>query len=114
MRWLTIPLIALAAGCASFTQYAKWPARGPMLEVRNPTAVSRIVIARDGVGRTLVKATMKPNGRACFRWPFVDSRGELLAAGSDTLSTGPFEPWAADGWAWAMDGEPVADPGACR
>ena len=114
MRWLPLCLIALAAGCGSLNHYAKWPSRGPMLEVRNPTALRRVVIARDGAGRMLVKASIQPNDRACFRWPFIDGRGELLAAGADTVSSGPFEPWSADGWAWAMDGPPLAAPDACR
>ena len=44
-------------------KYARWPYRGPMLMVTNPTQSRLVVSARDGMGRELVTATIKPNGK---------------------------------------------------
>jgi len=110
-----VPLLLLAlTACAATLRYARWPYRGPMLMVQNPTQNRLIVSARDGVGRELVTARIGPHGKACFRWPFIHTIGYLVAAGSDTLATEPFEPWSADGWEWSGQFEPVANPRVCR
>ena len=110
-----LPLLVVALGaCASLHNYARWPYRGPMLMVQNPTQNRLIVSARDGVGREWITATIKPHGKACFRWPFIHTIGYLVAVGSDTLTTEPFEPWSADGWEWSGQFEPVANPRVCR
>jgi len=116
MKSLMIPVLAIAAlaACASANKYARWPYRGPMLMVTNPTQSRLVVSARDGQGRELVTATIKPNGKQCFRWPFIHAIGYLIAAGSDTLMTEPFEPWSADGWEWSGQFEPVSNPKVCR
>jgi len=111
-----VPLLAaaLTACITSNYNYARWPYRGPMLMVTNPTQGQLVVRARDGMGRELITATVKPNGRQCFRWPFIHEIGYLIAAGSDTLTTRSFEPWTADGWEWSGQFEPVANPKICR
>ncbi|MGH7531189.1 MAG: hypothetical protein ACREMN_12455 [Gemmatimonadales bacterium] len=103
----------LAAVAACATSSARWPYRGPMFLVTNPTAEDVVVLARDGVGRELVTARIQPNGRHCFRWPFIHAIGYLIAAGRDTLKTEPFEPWSADGWEWSGQFEPVANDTVC-
>ena len=108
------PLLALALSACATVQYARWPYRGPMLMVQNPTASRLIVRARDGVGREWVTASIKPHGKSCFRWPFIHTVGYLIAAGSDTLTSRAFEPWTADGWEWSGQFEPVANPSVCR
>jgi hypothetical protein len=112
VKWLL--LIPLVAGCATMTRYAHWPYQGPMLKVTNSTPRHRLISVRDGAGRELVKARLAPGRSLCFRWPFIDGVGHMIAAGSDTLSTGRFEPWTADGWVWDVAREPVADPSVCR
>ena len=113
-----IAVLALAtlAACATANtrRYARWPYRGPMLMVTNPTQQRLVVMARDGQGREIVTATIKPNSKQCFRWPFIHAIGYLVAAGSDTLTTDPFEPWSADGWEWSGQFEPVSNPNVCR
>ena len=110
-----LALTTLAAcATANTSHYARWPYRGPMLMVTNPTPNRLVVRARDGMGRELVTATIKPHGKECFRWPFIHAVGYLIAAGSDTLMTEPFEPWSADGWEWAGQFEPVSNPKVCR
>src|SRR6202165_3130371 len=98
-----IPLLALAvlAACASANRYARWPYRGPMLMVTTPTHSRLTVMARDGMGRELVTATIKPNGKQCFRWPFIHAIGYLIAAGGGPLPTEAFGAWGADGWGGA-------------
>ena len=103
-------LLLTLFGCAR--PYAKWPYRGPMLEVTNPTSRRVIVSARDAEGRELVTARIGANGRLCFRWPFIHRVGFLVA---DSTMSGPFEPWSADGWSWvAGDAAPSANPNVCR
>ena len=114
MKWLPLLLIVSGTGCASTGHYAKWPLRGAMLSVQNPTSQEQVVIARDGRGREWVVARIKPQSRACFRWPFIDGTGLLRTDGADAVSTEPFEPWSADGWEWEMFGQPVANPRVCR
>jgi hypothetical protein len=111
MKWL--PLLLIVSGCG-LNQYRKWPARGSMLSVRNPTSHEQIVIARDGVGREYVVARIKAQGRACFRWPFIHQVGLLRTTGEDGVSTEPFEPWSEDGWEWELYGQPVANARVCR
>jgi hypothetical protein len=112
MKW--IPLLLLVVGCAANNRYARWPYRGSMLAVENPTPNHQVVIARDGAGREWVVARIKPRGRACFRWPFVDNSGFLRTDGEDRVVTERFEPWSADGWEWQLSGQPVANPQVCR
>jgi hypothetical protein len=109
-----LPLLAAALGACGTFRYARWPYRGPMLLVTNPTQAQFVVFARDGDGRQWATVTVKPNGRACFRWPFIHTIGYLVAAGSDTLTTDAFEPWSADGWEWSGQVGPVANPKVCR
>ena len=112
MKW--IPLLLLVAGCAANNRYARWPSRGSMLAVENTTAQNQVIVARDGLGREWVVARIKPRGRACFRWPFIDNTGFLRTDGEDRVVTQQFEPWSADGWEWTLSGEPVANPQVCR
>jgi hypothetical protein len=112
MKWL--PLLLIVSACAFDSHYAKWPLRGAMLSVQNPTAQEQVVIARDGRGREWVVARIKPQARACFRWPFIDNVGLLRTDGGDEISTEPFEPWSADGWEWDLNGQPIANPRVCR
>ena len=114
MRVLVSLLALSLTACMMTTRYARWPYRGPMFMVQNPTQRPLVVSARDGAGRELVTATIKPNGKSCFRWPFVHTVGYLIASGSDTLMTQAFEPWTADGWEWSGKFEPVANPKVCR
>ena len=112
---LAVFALVSLAGCANLTQYARWPYRGPMMMVRNSTSASVVVTARDGVGRELVTARIGPNGKQCFRWPFIHETGYLTArAQGDTLTTEPFKPWSADGWEWSGELEPVSNPRVCR
>ena len=108
--------VAVLIGCASATRYTQWPYQGPMMMVRNPTPNTLVVLARDGTGRELVAARVKPNSKQCFRWPFIHAIGYLVAAESphDTLRTEPFQPWSADGWEWSGQLEPKSNPKACR
>jgi hypothetical protein len=108
--------LVAAAACASARQYTQWPYQGPMMMVRNPTRNPLLVLARDGMGRELVTARIGPNSRQCFRWPFIHAIGYLVAEGSDTLTTGAFQPWSADGWEWSgqRGGAPRSNPRACR
>lgn len=108
-----VALGVVLAACS--TKYAHWPYRGPMLRVTNPTQNNLVVLARDGQGRALVTAKMKPNESHCFRWPFIHEIGYLLIAqGPDTLQTEAFEPWSADGWEWSGEMEPLANKNVCR
>ena len=112
MKW--IPLLLIVAGCASANRVDVWPQRGSFLEVENPTDSNQVIVARDGLGREWPVARLKPQGRACFRWPFIDQTGFLRTDGADRVVTKRFEPWTASGWTWGLSGEPVADPRACR
>jgi hypothetical protein len=114
MKWLL--LFPLVAGCAATTQYAKWPVRGPMLKVTNTTEHTRTISARDGLGRELITARLKPGKSLCFRWPFIDYDGALFATGNGTatVSTGRFKPWDADGWEWQVGSDAVANASVCR
>lgn len=107
-------LLLLVVGCAPMKRYAHWPYQGSMLAVKNPTTDHQVVIARDGQGREWVVARIRPQGRACFRWPFIDNTGFLRTDGDDRVVTQRFEPWTADGWEWPLSGQPVASPQACR
>ena len=116
---LTVLALAAAAACATATQNTQWPYRGPMMMVRNPTPNTMVVLARDGTGRELITAHIKPNSRQCFRWPFIHAIGYLVVtadAHAGTVTTEPFKPWSADGWEWAGGGErePVSNPKVCR
>jgi hypothetical protein len=112
---LGVLALGTLAACANLTQYAKWPYRGPMMMVRNATPNALVVISRDGMGRELVTARIKPNSKQCFRWPFIHDIGYLIArAPGDTLQTEPFKPWSADGWEWSGQIEPVSNPKVCR
>ena len=108
--------IAAAAACArgSATRYTQWPYEGPMMMVRNPTPNPVVVLARDGMGRELITARLRPHSDQCFRWPFIHAIGYLVAAGRDTLTTEPFQPWSADGWEWSGQLEPRSNPKVCR
>lgn len=116
MRAAILPLLAFAAvaACAGTNRTTEWPYQGPMMMVRNPTPNPVIVLARDGMGRELVAARLNPNSNQCFRWPFIHAIGYLIAAGRDTLTTEPFQPWSADGWEWSGQLEPRSNPKACR
>jgi hypothetical protein len=115
MKTAILLLVALA-GCATAAQYTQWPYRGPMMMVRNPTSSLLVVMARDGTGRELVAARIKPNSKQCFRWPFIHAIGYLVSADTraDTVTTEPFKPWSADGWEWSGGVEPVSNPKVCR
>jgi hypothetical protein len=113
-RLWPVLIIALAASCATTGYYARWPYRGPMFLITNRSSGDLTVSARDGLGRELIAATIKPNSQQCFRWPFLHAIGYLIAAGSDTLTTHPFEPWSSDGWEWSGQIEPVSNPRVCR
>lgn len=112
MKWL--PLLLILAGCASANRPERWPLRGSFLEVQNFTDTDQVVIARDGYGREWPVARVKPQSRACFRWPFVDQTGFLRTDGEDRIVTKRFEPWTASRWTWPLSGEPVASTQACR
>lgn len=112
MKWL--PLLLIVAGCASANRPEHWPLRGSFLEVENPTDERQVVIARDGLGREWPVARLKPHGRACFRWPFIDQTGYLRTDGQDRIVTKRFEPWTESGWTWKLSAEPVPNPRACR
>jgi hypothetical protein len=115
MKRLMAVLAVATALAACSTKYAKWPYRGPMLLVSNPTQNSLVVLARDGVGRQLVTAKLEPNQKHCFRWPFIHEIGQLMIThGQDTVKTQPFEPWSADGWEWSGEFEPVVNKDVCR
>jgi hypothetical protein len=115
MKRLTAVLVLVSALAACTPKYAKWPYRGPMLQVRNPTQNNLVVLVRDGAGRQLVTAKLKPNEKHCFRWPFIHEVGYLMVSqGRDTVSTQSFEPWSADGWEWSGQYEPVANKNVCR
>ena len=105
-------LVLTLFGCASANTYARWPYRGPMIEVTNPSHTNVVVTSVDAEGRALVTARIKPQGRACFRWPFIHRVGYLFA---ESTSTQPFEPWEADGWSWVAGSDaPTPNPRACR
>ena len=106
-RILAALLLAAVFGCASATRYTQWPYRGPMMMVRNRTQNTLVVLARDGTGREVITARVRPQSNQCFRWPFIHAIGYLVAAESphDTLTTQPFQPWSADGWEWSARAE---------
>lgn len=118
MKWI-LALVLLSA-CATTTQYARWPYRGPMLEITNLTTERVVVFSRDGQGREIRSATVNPGARSCFRWPFIHSEGTLIATSQGVQREHPvrsdtFAPWSADGWSWAIPAVlPVANPQACR
>jgi hypothetical protein len=86
-----------------------------MLRVTNPTQNNLVVLARDGQGRALVTAKIKPNQAYCFRWPFIHEVGYLMIAqGQDTVRTQAFQPWSADGWEWSGQVEPLENKDVCR
>jgi hypothetical protein len=116
LRFLAALGAAGLLGCAGTIRNTQWPYRGPMMMVRNPTPHTVVVLARDGTGRELITARVRPNGKQCFRWPFIHAIGYLVAAESprDTLTTEPFQPWSADGWEWSGQPEPTSNPNACR
>jgi len=119
MRILVVPALVLAAltasvACARANHLTQWPYKAPMLLVKNRTDKPLVISARDGIGRELITATVKPQGTQCFRWPFIDAIGYLVASGGDTLTTAPFQPWSADGWEWSGQSIPVSNAKACR
>ena len=46
--------------------------------------------------------------------PRIITAINLVAAGRDTLTTEPFQPWSADGWEWSGQLEPRSNPKVCR
>lgn len=112
LQWL--PLVLALAGCASATRPEHWPYQGSFLEVRNPTEAAQIIVARDGQGREWQVARIKAQGRACFRWPFIDRTGVLRTNGTERVVSSSFEPWTASRWSWDLTSDPVQDPSACH
>lgn len=101
MKWL--PLLLLVSGCATANRVDVWPLRGSLLEVRNPTDAHQVIIARDGQGREWQVARIKPQGRACFRWPFIDGTGSC----APTVTT-------ASRLSSSRRGARAGGPGSCR
>jgi hypothetical protein len=98
-------LAPLVSGCFLPRYTAKWPLRGPMIQVVNPTDQFVQVSARDGFGRALVIGTVAPRSHACRPWPFVDERGWLLTETerqSGQAESEMFYPWAFNGWRWTV------------
>lgn len=96
---------ALLSGCFLPRYTAKWPLRGPMVQVVNPTNDYVQLSGRDGSGRTLPMGTVAPRSRTCRAWPFIDERGWLLTEGESQTShveSEMFHPWAFDGWRWTI------------
>jgi hypothetical protein len=94
---------ALVSGCLFARYTAKWPYRGPMVQVVNPTNDYVLLSARDGYGRTLPMGTVAPQSRTCRTWPFIDERGWLLTESpSDQVESEMFHPWAFHGWRWTI------------
>lgn len=112
LQWL--PLVFLMTGCAAANRPEHWPYRGSFLEVSNPTAHAQVIVAQDGQGREWQVARIKPQGRACFRWPFIDRTGVLRTSGTERVVSSPFDPWSAGRWSWDLTSEPVQDIKACR
>jgi hypothetical protein len=115
----TLAFAALSAACAGVRSYTEWPYVPPLMMVRNPTAHPLLILARDGAGRELVAARLRPKSRQCFRWPFIHAIGYLVSTDADgspadSVTTGAFRPWTADGWEWAGQVEPVSNANACR
>lgn len=106
---IVVPLAALAAACFLPRYTARWPYRGPMIEVVNPSHEYVRLAARDGAGRELAMGTVAPRSKACRAWPFVDAEGALLTLAHPSTThepstSGSFHPWAFDGWRWTIGG----------
>lgn len=104
---IAVPIAALTAACFLPRYTARWPQRGPMIEVVNPSQEYVRLAARDGQGRELSLGTVAPRSKACRTWPFIDSDGQLLTASREsTAATGieseAFTPWAFHGWRWTI------------
>lgn len=102
---LAAPVVLLAA-CFLPRYTAKWPYRGPMIEVVNPSQNYVMLTARDGAGRELPLGTVPPRSKACRTWPFVDAEGQLITADQqrlqDEVESESFNPWAFHGWRWTI------------
>ncbi|HXF96076.1 MAG TPA: hypothetical protein VNI61_08220 [Gemmatimonadales bacterium] len=103
---LALQLLAVAATACIPRYTAKWPLRGPMIEIVNATAEELSVAARDGQGRTFPIAQLDPGERTCRPWPFVHERGELVTeTRGGTVASPSFYPWAYHSWRWEVGGE---------
>jgi len=105
---LAAAVSALAAACFLPRYTARWPYRGPMIEVVNPSPDYVMLSARDGAGRELPLGTIAPRSKACRTWPFVDGEGQLITASQqrrqDEVESEGFNPWAFHGWRWTIGG----------
>lgn len=86
--------IVLTVACAYANAPSAWPARGPFIQVENWSQNPLAVAAVDGAGRRLPLGTVLKERTGCWRWPFVDAVGYLIA-GTDTMY---FRPWTKPGW----------------
>ena len=89
-----IAALILLASCAYANAPSAWPSRGPFIQVENINERPLTVAAVDGAGRHLVLGTVLRQRTGCWRWPFIDNVGYLIA-GTDTLY---FRPWQKPGW----------------
>jgi hypothetical protein len=98
-----VPL-ALLSACFLPRYTARWPYRGPMIEVVNPTREFLHLSARDGQGRVLSLGTVAPRSKACRTWPFLHEEGWLLTGNQreGEAASEAFKPWAFDGWRWTI------------
>jgi hypothetical protein len=97
--------LALLSACFLPRYTAKWPYRGPMIEVVNPSQEYVMLSAKDGMGRVLPLGTIAPRSKACRTWPFVDAEGQLLTEGAERkvpVESEEFNPWAFHGWRWTI------------
>jgi len=104
-----VPIAAFTAACFLPRYTARWPYRGPMIEVVNPSQHYVSLAARDGQGRELSLGTVAPRSKACRTWPFIDSDGQLLTANRERTEdigteSEAFTPWAFHGWRWTIGG----------
>ncbi|HEY7686003.1 MAG TPA: hypothetical protein VH833_07865 [Gemmatimonadales bacterium] len=100
-----IPVVLLAA-CILPRYTARWPYRGPMIEVVNPTQDFVALSARDGQGRVITLGTVAPRSKACRMWPFIHDEGWLITDNArrgegEAMSDG-FKPWAFHSWRWTV------------
>lgn len=84
----------LLAACGFANAPLAVPVRGPVIQVENWNPRPLRVVAVDGMGSYVVLGTVLEHRTGCWRWPFTDRVGYLVA-GTDTLY---FQPWTKPGW----------------
>lgn len=121
---LTATLL-LSSACFLNGYTAKFPLRGPMIEIVNPTSRSFAAWASDGQ-RLKELAPIPPLSRTCRPWPFVADAGWIVVAApgrkpSELTRSKRFQPWdqrnghPVHAWSWTVGSDSVRfAPGTCQ